>query len=123
MSRESHPIWDTGANLSRHRKRFELFAVPDRRFYDAEPIFDFFRRGRCGFRVEIAAYDGEMARQIFARVRTFSPNCDLARRLEPCDLVEHKEEGDVLSKWGNDLRQSYRTLAQAAGVRNSTSIF
>ena len=31
-------------------------------------------------------------------------------------LVEHKEERDVLSKWGNDLRQSYRTLAQAAGV-------
>src|SRR5262249_2413570 len=27
-----------------------------------------------------------------------------------------KEERDVLSKWGNDLRQSYRTLAQAAGV-------
>ena len=31
-------------------------------------------------------------------------------------LVEHKEERDVLSKWGNDLCQSYRTLAQAAGV-------
>src|SRR5262249_40951389 len=31
-------------------------------------------------------------------------------------LVEHKEARDVLSKWGNDLRQSYRTLAQAAGV-------
>jgi site-specific recombinase XerD len=31
-------------------------------------------------------------------------------------LVEHKEERHVLSKWGNDLRQSYRTLAQAAGV-------
>ena len=31
-------------------------------------------------------------------------------------LVEHKEERDLLSKWGNDLRQSYRTLAQAAGV-------
>src|SRR4051812_13663166 len=31
-------------------------------------------------------------------------------------LVEHKEERGVLSKWGNDLRQSYRTLAQAAGV-------
>ena len=31
-------------------------------------------------------------------------------------LVEHKEERCVLSKWGNDLRQSYRTLAQAAGV-------
>jgi hypothetical protein len=26
-------------------------------------------------------------------------------------LVEHKEERDVVSKWGNDLRQSYRTLA------------
>jgi integrase len=35
---------------------------------------------------------------------------------EPGHLVEHKEERDVLSKWGNDLRQSYRTLAQAAGV-------
>lgn len=31
-------------------------------------------------------------------------------------LIEHKEERDVLSKWGNDLRQSYRTLAQATGV-------
>ncbi|WP_426436976.1 hypothetical protein [Bradyrhizobium genosp. P] len=31
-------------------------------------------------------------------------------------LAEHKEERDVLSKWGNDLRQSYRTLAQTAGV-------
>jgi site-specific recombinase XerD len=31
-------------------------------------------------------------------------------------LVEHKEERAVLSKWGNELRQSYRTLAQSAGV-------
>ena len=31
-------------------------------------------------------------------------------------LVEQKEDRAVLSKWGNDLRQSYRTLAQAAGV-------
>ncbi|BCH21700.1 hypothetical protein [Mesorhizobium sp. L-8-3] len=31
-------------------------------------------------------------------------------------LIEHKEERHVLSKWGNDLRQSYRTLAQAAGA-------
>jgi integrase len=28
----------------------------------------------------------------------------------------HKEERHVLSKWGNDLRQSYRTLAQDAGL-------
>ena len=31
-------------------------------------------------------------------------------------LVEQKEDRDSLSKWGNDLRQSFRTLAQAAGV-------
>jgi site-specific recombinase XerD len=31
-------------------------------------------------------------------------------------LVEHKEERGALSKWGNELRQSYRTLGQAAGV-------
>lgn len=31
-------------------------------------------------------------------------------------LVEHKEPRDRLSKWGNDLRQSYRTLGQAAGL-------
>lgn len=31
-------------------------------------------------------------------------------------LVEQKEDRSVLSKWGNDLRQSFRTLAQAAGV-------
>jgi integrase len=35
----------------------------------------------------------------------------------PCGhLVEHKEKREVLSKWGNDLRQSYRTLGQAAGL-------
>lgn len=31
-------------------------------------------------------------------------------------LVEQKEDRDVLAKWGNDLRQSYRTLATTAGV-------
>lgn len=31
-------------------------------------------------------------------------------------LVEQKEDRSVLSKWGNDLRQSFRTLAQVAGV-------
>jgi integrase len=34
----------------------------------------------------------------------------------PGHIVEQKEERDVLSKWGNDLRQSFRTLAQTAGV-------
>lgn len=31
-------------------------------------------------------------------------------------MVEHWEKRAVLSKWGNDLRQSYRTLAQHAGL-------
>ena len=31
-------------------------------------------------------------------------------------LVEQKEPRSRLSKWGNDLRQSYRTLGQAAGI-------
>ena len=31
-------------------------------------------------------------------------------------LTEHKEDRSRLSKWGNDLRQTYRTLAAPAGV-------
>ena len=31
-------------------------------------------------------------------------------------LAEHKEKRDELSKWGNELRQTFRTIAQAAGV-------
>ena len=31
-------------------------------------------------------------------------------------LVEHKEDRGTLSKWGNDLRQTYRTVAQTTGI-------
>lgn len=31
-------------------------------------------------------------------------------------IEKHKEDRADLSKWGNDLRQSYRTLATIAGV-------
>ncbi|WP_331326948.1 hypothetical protein [Methylobacterium fujisawaense] len=31
-------------------------------------------------------------------------------------MTEHKEKRDILSEWGNELRQSCRTLAQPAGV-------
>jgi integrase len=31
-------------------------------------------------------------------------------------LSEHKENREILTKWGNDLRQTYRTVAQAAGI-------
>jgi hypothetical protein len=34
----------------------------------------------------------------------------------PGHLIEQKEDRAVLAKWGNDLRQSFRTLAQFAGV-------
>lgn len=35
---------------------------------------------------------------------------------EPGHIVEHKESRTDLSKWGGDLRQTYRTIGQAAGV-------
>ena len=31
-------------------------------------------------------------------------------------MIEHKDPRARLFKWGNDLRQSYRTLGQAAGL-------
>jgi hypothetical protein len=31
-------------------------------------------------------------------------------------LAETKEDRDTLSKWGNDLRQTFRTIATSAGV-------
>jgi hypothetical protein len=31
-------------------------------------------------------------------------------------LVEHKEDRALLPKWGNDLRQTYRTIGQIAGI-------
>jgi hypothetical protein len=35
---------------------------------------------------------------------------------ETGNMREQKEPRSRLSKWGNDLRQSYRTIAAAAGV-------
>jgi hypothetical protein len=34
----------------------------------------------------------------------------------PGHMIEHKDPRTRLFKWGNDLRQSYRTLGQAAGL-------
>lgn len=31
-------------------------------------------------------------------------------------IIEHKESGKRLSHWGNELRQSYRTIGQSAGI-------
>jgi len=31
-------------------------------------------------------------------------------------MVDHKEDRNILPKWGNDLRQTYRTIAQSAGL-------
>jgi len=72
------------------------------------------------------AFDIPMSRPI---IRYFIRAIRLGRILQPEEakiwlfpaesetghLVE-KEDRGVLSKWGNDLWQSYRTLAQAVGV-------
>lgn len=34
----------------------------------------------------------------------------------PGHIYEHKEDRAVLSHWGNDLRQTYRTMGQVAGI-------
>ncbi len=34
----------------------------------------------------------------------------------PGQMIEHKDPRTRLFKWGNDLRQSYRTLGQAVGL-------
>lgn len=52
--------------------------------------------------------------------RTFYPD-QASEWLFPADsksghLAEHKEKRGDLSKWGNELRQTFRTIAQAAGV-------
>jgi len=35
---------------------------------------------------------------------------------ESRDEQTNKEDRETLAKWGNDLRQTYRTVAQAAGI-------
>jgi integrase len=37
-------------------------------------------------------------------------------------LAEHREDRTVLSKWGNDLRQSFRTIAIEAGVAEPVAV-
>jgi hypothetical protein len=39
------------------------------------------------------------------------------------NLVEHKEDRAKLAKWGNDLRQTYRTVAKSLALGIWTSIF
>ena len=73
------------------------------------------------------AFDIPLSRQMIRAIirvmrygRAMHPNAAGAW-LFPADsksghIEEHKEDRDDLSKWGNDLRQSYRTLATIAGV-------
>ena len=73
------------------------------------------------------AFDIPLSREMIcclARARRFGARMNpeqASRWIFPAEsasghLVEQKEDRAVLSKWGNDLRQSFRTLAQAAGV-------
>ena len=73
------------------------------------------------------AFDIPLSR---AMVRCLIRAIRLSRRMHPHDgrrwifaadsasghIVEHKEDRDDLSKWGNDLRQSYRTCGQVAKI-------
>jgi integrase len=76
---------------------------------------------------EVKAFDIPLSRSMIfclVRVRRIGRMLypDQAREwLFPADsesghLAEHKEKREELSKWGNDLRQTFRTIAQAAGV-------
>ena len=76
---------------------------------------------------EVKAFDIPLSRSmVFCLLRSLRlgrvlyPN-QAAEWLFPADsksghLAEHKEKRGELSKWGNDLRQTFRTIAQAAGV-------
>jgi site-specific recombinase XerD len=73
------------------------------------------------------AFDIPLSREM---IRTIVRAMRLGRKIYPAQaqtwlfpadsatghLVEHKEDREDLSKWGNDLRQTYRTVGQAAGV-------
>ena len=52
--------------------------------------------------------------------RMLMPNNDggwvFAAESQDGHMVEHKENRKVLAKWGNDLRQTYRTMGQIAGL-------
>ncbi|AWO93264.1 MULTISPECIES: tyrosine-type recombinase/integrase [Bradyrhizobium] len=73
------------------------------------------------------AFDIPLSRQmILSLIRVLR----FGRQMQPCQaqkwlfpaesvsghLAETKEDREVLSKWGNDLRQTFRTIATAAGV-------
>src|SRR5713101_5166645 len=73
------------------------------------------RVGVLSWRIGVAGALIEKIGSWFSRLPTKGAG-GRSPRLETGHLVEHKEERNILSKWGNDLRQSYRTLAQAAGV-------
>ncbi|MFK0692687.1 hypothetical protein ACFX5Q_31705 [Mesorhizobium sp. IMUNJ 23033] len=73
------------------------------------------------------AFDIPLSRQMISclvRVIRFNRHCYPLQAndwLFPADsdsghLAEQKERRDVLAKWGNDLRQTFRTLATPAGV-------
>jgi hypothetical protein len=76
---------------------------------------------------EEKAFDIPLSRamiQCLVRVIRIGRVLDPARAQEwlfPADsssghIAEHKEDRTTLSKWGNELRQTYRTIAQTAGI-------
>lgn len=69
---------------------------------------------------EIRAFGIPLSRRVMRLGRVLDP-LQAREWLFPADsasghLVEHKEDRATLAKWGNDLRQTYRTVAQTAGI-------
>jgi len=76
---------------------------------------------------EAKAFDIQLSRPMIRcqiRVLRFGPSFypnQAAEWIFPADskaghLAEHKENREELSRWGNDLRQTFRTTTQSAGV-------
>jgi len=69
------------------------------------------RKGRSGGTIE--NYRDHLGRVLYP---TQSQDWLFPADSDSGHLVEHKEDRRTLAKWGNDLRQTYRTVAQAASI-------
>lgn len=137
MGAEDLPRWFTEAGRLRHqiRREFHLFMLlsgsrPGALMQARAEHFDFRRRVLHIPRPKGGAdraFDIPLSR---AMIRCLVRAMRVSRMIHPEQahtwifaadsapghLIEHKEHRTKLFKWGNDLRQSYRTLGQAVGL-------
>jgi len=137
MGLEDLPTWFSQARLMRHpvRREFHLFSL----LSGSRPgaLLEA-RIEHINFRERILhiprpkggadrAFDIPLSRPMIRCLvrairasRMLFPNSDVgwvfAAESQDGHMAEHKENRKVLSKWGNDLRQTYRTMGQIAGL-------